>query len=349
MKKKLLLYIISMFFIGIGTASAMDTAKAPKMKMTTDIPEGILTPNHINSRIGELNMEDGVPTVKTSDLIYDNLDFQHGVTSFLSGIQVASMEAMRKGLLTFGPANKTVILFEDLMDSKALWLTPNTTSVYMMMWLQLDDEPYVLETPADVLGIIDDHWFKYVCDFGRMGADKNKGGKFLIVPPGYKGEIPEGRQKKKDLEFRQKFTDCGYTTKVAEKIKEELKAFFGTELASIVLYGSYAEGKESKYTDIDFSVVVTQRFGDRRARRDCGIALRKMLYRSVGQVSPRIIGTDRIFVTLRNFNPQLQNILKHGIPLLNDGTFATVKEELQRMLDTKLIEPKEVYWVVATA
>ncbi|RLD45033.1 MAG: hypothetical protein DRI88_08935, partial [Bacteroidetes bacterium] len=85
MKKKLLLCLISMFFIGIGTASAMDTAKAPKMKMTTDIPEGVLTPNHINSRIGELNMEDGVPTVKTSDLIYDNLDFQHGVTSFLSG------------------------------------------------------------------------------------------------------------------------------------------------------------------------------------------------------------------------------------------------------------------------
>ncbi len=135
---------------------------------------------------------------------------------------------------------------------------------------------------------------------------------------------------------------------VAEKIKKELSGFFGNSLSSIVLYGSYAEGKESKYTDIDFSVVVTQRFGDRRARRDCGIALRKMLYRSVGQVSPRIIGTDRIFVTLRNFNPQLQNILKHGIPLFADDTFATVKEEFKRMADAKLIEPKEVYWVVAT-
>jgi len=191
MKKKLLL-LVAIFILGVGTALAIDTEKAPKMKMTTDIPEGILTPNHINSRIGELKMEDGVPTVKTSDLIYDNLDFQHGVISFLSGIQVASMEAMRKGLLTFGPANKTVLLFEELMDSKALWLTPNTTSVYMVMWLELKDEPYVLETPADVLGIIDDHWFKYVADFGRLGDDKNQGGKFLIVPPGYEGEIPEG-------------------------------------------------------------------------------------------------------------------------------------------------------------
>ncbi len=167
-------------------------AEAPKMKMTTDIPQGLLTPNYIDSRIGELNMVDGVPTVETAQLIYDNLDFQHGVTSFLSGIQIASMEAMRKGIVAFGPPNKTVLLFEDLMDSKALFLTPNTTSVYMMMWLELKDEPYVLETPADVLGIIDDHWFKYVADFGRLGEDKNQGGKFLIVPPGYEGDIPEG-------------------------------------------------------------------------------------------------------------------------------------------------------------
>ncbi len=164
----------------------------PTMKMTTEMPAGILTPNHIDSRIGELNSVDGVPDLKTTELIYDNLDYMHGVQAFLSGIQIASIDAMRRGIEEFGPANKTVLLFEDLMDSKALWLTPNTTSVYMTMWLQLGDEPYVMETPPDVLGIVDDHWFKYVCDFGRLGIDRNKGGKFLIVPPGYKGKIPDG-------------------------------------------------------------------------------------------------------------------------------------------------------------
>lgn len=78
------------------------------------------------------------------------------------------------------------------------------------------------------------------------------------------------------------------------------------------------------------------------------VALRKILYRSVGQVSPRIVGTNIIPATLRNFNPLLLNILKHGIPLLDDGTFATVKEEFQRMLDAKIIEPREDYLVVAT-
>ena len=43
------------------------------------------------------------------------------------------MYAMEQGLRSFGPPNTTVVQFADLMDSKALWLTPNTVSVYQ--WL----------------------------------------------------------------------------------------------------------------------------------------------------------------------------------------------------------------------
>ncbi|MGB5635043.1 MAG: DUF1254 domain-containing protein, partial [Waterburya sp.] len=81
---------------------------------------------------------------------------------------------------------------EELMDSKALWLTPNTTSVYMASWLELGDEPMVLETPPNVLGFINNAWFRYVIDFGNAGPDKGQGGKFLILPPGYEGDVPDG-------------------------------------------------------------------------------------------------------------------------------------------------------------
>ncbi|MDA8562127.1 DUF1254 domain-containing protein [Gammaproteobacteria bacterium] len=162
------------------------------MKMTTDIPAGIKTPDKIETRFGDMTFFDGVPDKDTIQKVYNNLDFQHGFQAFLSGIQIASMDALRKGILKFGPANTTAILFEDLMDSKAFFLTANTTSVYQMLWLQLKDEPMVIETPPDVLGIIDNHWFKYVTDFGRLGPDKGLGGKFLIVPPGYIGDIPKG-------------------------------------------------------------------------------------------------------------------------------------------------------------
>jgi hypothetical protein len=163
-----------------------------KPKMATDIPPGIATPDKLETRLGPLNFFDGVPDKETTRKVYDHLDFQHAFQSFMSGIQIASMDAIHKGLLGFGPANTTAVLFKDLMDSKALFLTANTTSVYMMSWLQLKDEPMVIETPPDVLGIIDDHWFKYVADFGRLGPDKGQGGKFLILPPGYEGDVPDG-------------------------------------------------------------------------------------------------------------------------------------------------------------
>jgi len=162
------------------------------MKMTTEIPDGIATPDRLETRIGTLNLVDGVPDKATAQKVYDNLDFQRGVQAYLSGIQIASMSGMRKGMLEFGPANETVLIFETLMDSKALWLTPNTTNIYMAVWLELGDEPMVIETPPDVLGLIDDHWFKFVADFGRLGPDKSQGGKFLLLPPGYEGEVPDG-------------------------------------------------------------------------------------------------------------------------------------------------------------
>ena len=177
--------------VAAGATAAL-AAQPPKMKMTTEVPPGIATPDKLETRIGTLELFDGVPTQETAQKVYDNLDLQRGVQAYLDSIQIASMYGMRKGILDFGPANTTALLFETLMDSKALWLTPNTTSIYMTTWLELKDEPMVIETPPNVLGIIDDHWFHYVTDFGNAGPDKGKGGKFLILPPGYKGEVPDG-------------------------------------------------------------------------------------------------------------------------------------------------------------
>jgi hypothetical protein len=167
-------------------------AEPPKMKMTTQVPDGIATPNKLETSIGTLTAFDGVPDAETTQKVYDNLDLNRATEAFLNCIPISSMHALKHGLLKHGPANTTAVLFEELMDSKALWLTPNTTSVYMASWLELGDEPMVIETPPNVLGFINNAWFKYVVDFGNAGPDKGKGGKFLIVPPGYKSDVPEG-------------------------------------------------------------------------------------------------------------------------------------------------------------
>ena len=83
----------------IGMLVSVVWAEPPKMKMTTEIPDGIATPDKLKTRIGTLRLTDGVPDKETAQKIYDNLDFQHGVQAFLSGIQIASMSGMRKGLL----------------------------------------------------------------------------------------------------------------------------------------------------------------------------------------------------------------------------------------------------------
>ena len=172
--------------------AGLQAAEPPQMKMTTPIPEGIATPDLLETHLGPLTSFDGVPDAATTQKVYDDLDLQRATQAFLSTLQVSSMAAMEKGFRSFGPANTTVLQFEELMDSKALWLTPNTVSIYQAMWVELGDEPMVMETPPTVLGFINDAWFQYVIDFGNAGPDKGQGGKFLLVPPGYEGELPEG-------------------------------------------------------------------------------------------------------------------------------------------------------------
>ena len=188
MKKIGSIFLITLLLISLG---GIATAEPPMMKMTTEVPPGIATPDKLETHLGTLTSFDGVPDAKTTQLVYDNLDLQRATQAFLNSLQIASLNAMEKGMLSFGPANTTVLLFEDLMDSKALWLTPNTVSIYMGTWMEIGDEPMVIETPPNVLGFIDDAWFNYVVDFGNAGPDKGKGGKFLILPPGYEGEVPE--------------------------------------------------------------------------------------------------------------------------------------------------------------
>jgi len=164
----------------------------PKMKMTTPIPEGITTPDRMETHLGVLTSFDGVPDAATTQKVYDDLDLRRATEAFLAAMPIASMAAMKNGLLTFGPPNTTALLFEELMDSRSLYLTPNTSSIYQIAWVELSDEPMVIETPPKVLGIIDDAWFQYVADFGNAGPDRGQGGKFLLLPPGYSGDVPQG-------------------------------------------------------------------------------------------------------------------------------------------------------------
>src|SRR5215510_2347130 len=165
----------------------LTTAQAPSA-----IPPAITTPDKVDSRLGPLDFKDGAPSPATLDKVYDHLDFTHAYEAFMNTLSGVSIHAIRKGLLSAGVKDNEVIVFSELMDAKSLFLTANADTVYAFGVLDLTQGPMVLEVPPKFLGAIDDYWFRWVTDIGAPGADRGEGGKYLIVPPGYDGPLPEG-------------------------------------------------------------------------------------------------------------------------------------------------------------
>ena len=165
-----------------------------KYKNTTEIPTNITTPDVVETSIGTLNFFDGVPTPETAELTQDFLLKSRGVDAFLKGIPGASLQALRKGPASLGAdAVGKVAIFDGLMNSRSLYLTGNTSTLYVFPYINTKEVgPIVIEVPPMMLGAFDDAWFRFVGDAGLTGPDKGKGGKYLILPPAYKGEIPEG-------------------------------------------------------------------------------------------------------------------------------------------------------------
>ena len=104
------------------------------------------------------------------------------------------MLAMRSGLRSVGvDASNKLAVTDPKADSAQLMLTANTVTTYGTGFLDLRrDGPTVIEAPPNSLSFVDDAWQRYVADMGLAGPDKGAGGKYLFLPPGYEGEVPDG-------------------------------------------------------------------------------------------------------------------------------------------------------------
>ena len=157
------------------------------------IPPQITTPDSVDTSLGTLKFDDGIPSEDTAQKAYDQLDLQRGVEAFLNGLRGVSIYAARKGIRDAGAKdNEEVLIFSGLMDANSLFLTANADTVYFLANVDLNKGPMVVETPPDTLGLFDDLWFRWVIDFGTPGPDRGLGGKYLLIPPGYAGPMPDG-------------------------------------------------------------------------------------------------------------------------------------------------------------
>ncbi len=76
---------------------------------------------------------------------------------------------------------------------KQIVFTPNSDTPYAFIPVDLTNGPVVIDMPAGpIMGAINDMNEGWVLDYGLPGPDAGKGGKHMILPPEYKGKIPEG-------------------------------------------------------------------------------------------------------------------------------------------------------------
>jgi hypothetical protein len=86
--------------------------------VTAEMLRSISTPDRVESRLGTLEFRDGAPTKATAELLYDHLDFMHGVEAFINAFPGASLAAVRQGFLSIGLEDNSVLLFLELMDAQ---------------------------------------------------------------------------------------------------------------------------------------------------------------------------------------------------------------------------------------
>ena len=159
-----------------------------------DDPHGWISTETVKTRFGDFEFKNGYPTPAAAEALLDQLKFNRAIDVYLTQLPAVAIIESRRGLRDFGAKHSNqVVIWEQLMDAKTLVLTANTETVYGMGFLDLKgDGATVLEAPPKMLGAAMDTLQRFLVDIGPLGPDKGKGGKYLFLPPGYTGDVPEG-------------------------------------------------------------------------------------------------------------------------------------------------------------
>jgi hypothetical protein len=153
-------------------------------------------------QISAIPFKENRPTKETAQTLRDELLFQRATQTYLWAMPLINTLGMQVGSeKTFGSGYNVLPIWKERLNAKTLVTTPNSDVLYAMSYVDLGkDGPLVMEAPPMLQGILLDFWQrpipvdggKFYGDVGFFGPDAGKGGKFLLLPPGYKGDVPEG-------------------------------------------------------------------------------------------------------------------------------------------------------------
>ena len=120
---------------------------------------------------------------------------RRAVDAVIWGLPLVGEDAVKQAAFRDGKASYNDIVWWPKGGSwKNQSPTPNVNTRYMYFFINTkQDGPVVVELPpavtgASFYGTIEDAWYVPLVDIGFEG----KGGKYLVLPPDYKGEVPDG-------------------------------------------------------------------------------------------------------------------------------------------------------------
>ncbi len=153
-------------------------------------------------KIADLPFKDGRPARESAQILRDELLFQRATQTYLWALPLINTLGMQVGSEKAFDAGYNVLpIWKQRLDAKTMVTTPNSDVLYAMSYVDLGkDGPLVMEAPPMLQGILLDYWQrpipvdggKFLGDVGLAGPDGGKGGKFLLLPPGFKEAVPEG-------------------------------------------------------------------------------------------------------------------------------------------------------------
>ena len=121
---------------------------------------------------------------------------RRAVEAVIWGMPAVNYERMLQAAMDNGAKLNQVVYWSRPVNWKNQTLTPNPDTIYLNPFFDTSNGPMVVEIPpadADhvIVGSFDVAWQNALADVGPAGADKGKGAKYLILPPGYKEQPPE--------------------------------------------------------------------------------------------------------------------------------------------------------------
>jgi hypothetical protein len=148
----------------------------------------------------ETTVSQATTTSKTSfqpENIKEKIQYQRAVDAAIWGIPAVNFQLMYKEMEKINGSYNQIVYWPGLLNWKNQTLTPNPDVIYLMPFFNTEKGPVVLEIPPADNGVFNgsvmNYWQAAIEDVGPGGMDKGKGGKYLILPPGFdKSKIPSG-------------------------------------------------------------------------------------------------------------------------------------------------------------